>query len=115
MEQGWPIHSFITWLYFLFEDKQSCVFSSVEVEEKENKKGEDGKPVPAIQDNHWDTKEGYTLQTKEQIIAKIKELLADCNTYNVFKRNCEHTATYIRYNRAVCNQVRFFVIPTFEY
>ena len=48
----------------------------------------------------------YTPGTTEEIKARIADMLDKCKKYKLFKNNCEHFATEVRYNIAMTMQVR---------
>ncbi|XP_056585420.1 phospholipase A and acyltransferase 2 [Triplophysa dalaica] len=47
----------------------------------------------------------FTPSSDEDMEWRIKALLDKEYTYKIFKFNCEHFATFIRYGKAVCNQI----------
>lgn len=50
----------------------------------------------------------YRKLPKEEIIKNIKALHNNCGKYQVSSNNCEHLATFVRYNKGIVVQVRLF-------
>ncbi|XP_028309746.1 retinoic acid receptor responder protein 3-like isoform X2 [Gouania willdenowi] len=49
----------------------------------------------------------YVASDPWYIRQRVNALLGRQFTYDLFNLNCEHFATYLRYGRAVCNQIPF--------
>lgn len=50
----------------------------------------------------------FTPSAPEAMRRRCHALLDETLTYNLLYLNCEHFATFIRYGKAVCNQVMLF-------
>ncbi|XP_032090187.1 phospholipase A and acyltransferase 2-like [Thamnophis elegans] len=61
----------------------------------------------------------YPVRSPEEIVSMGEMLVGKKMEYNLFTQNCEHFATFLRYNVAPCDQVsavfvdldRFLVVP----
>lgn len=51
------------------------------------------------------TRHAFTPSSPEDMRRRCDALLDHTFTYNLFTLNCEHFATFVRYGKAVCNQV----------
>lgn len=51
------------------------------------------------------TRHFFTPSEPEAMRRRCDGLLDETFTYNLFYLNCEHFATFVRYGRAICNQV----------
>ncbi|KAF3697381.1 Retinoic acid receptor responder protein 3 [Channa argus] len=47
----------------------------------------------------------FTPSTPEEIMLRCNALLGQVFQYHLFNFNCEHFATFVRYGKAVCNQI----------
>uniref|UniRef100_A0A3Q1G6B5 LRAT domain-containing protein n=1 Tax=Acanthochromis polyacanthus TaxID=80966 RepID=A0A3Q1G6B5_9TELE len=66
-----------------------------------------GKRIPGrtyMKNNYLDDK--LQVGTREEMKTRIQEKHRNCSQYNLVSNNCEHLATYVRYGRSRCNQVR---------
>ncbi len=76
-----------------------CIFEDLSKEEAN--KGN----LEVTLDNYFDGVPGFQVGTVEEMTARIKEKHHKCGVYNVLCNNCEHVATYIRYNQSISLQV----------
>ncbi|XP_078027317.1 uncharacterized protein LOC117266375 [Epinephelus lanceolatus] len=51
-------------------------------------------------DNYFDGIDGFTVGSDDQIKQRILDTHKNCAKYKIFAHNCEHLATWVRYNEA---------------
>lgn len=76
-----------------------CIFDDLKKEEANTNN------VKIELDNYLDGIPDIEVGTKEAMAARIKEKLGNCGVYLPIGNNCEHIATYVRYNQKISLQV----------
>ncbi|XP_049438763.1 phospholipase A and acyltransferase 1-like [Epinephelus fuscoguttatus] len=69
---------------------------------------------PVEVENYFDTTDGMGPGTREEIMKRIKDSKGNCQLYGPLNKNCEHFATWVRYDKPTAKQSGTFVEPIFR-